>query len=65
MAGDKVSIPQLCGENWPTWKAKFCGLLAYKGGLCALEKPESVEGKKVSSQARELILIHMEDAYVK
>src|SRR3569833_274647 len=65
MAGDKVSIPQLCGENWSTWKAKFRGLLAYKGWLCALEEPESVEGKKVSSQARGLMLIHTEDAYVK
>ncbi|GAQ80159.1 hypothetical protein KFL_000480010 [Klebsormidium nitens] len=65
MAGDKVSIPQLCGENWSTWKAKFRGLLAYKGWLCALEEPESVEGKKVSSQARGLMLIHTEDAYMK
>src|SRR3569623_45214 len=65
MAGDKVSMPQLCGENWPTWKAKFRGLLAYNGWLCALEEPESVEGQKVSSQARGLMLIHTEDAYVK
>ena len=65
MAGDKVGIPQLCGEKWSTWKAKFRGLLAYKGWLCALTEPESVEGRKVSSQARGLMLIHTEDAYVK
>ena len=48
-----------------TWKAKFRGLLAYKGWLCAIEEPESVEGRKVSSQARGLMLMHTEDAYVK
>ena len=60
-----MGIPQFCGENWSTWKAKFRGLLAYKGWLCALTEPESVEGMKVSSQARGLMLIHTEDAYVK
>jgi hypothetical protein len=50
MAGDKVLIPQLCGENWPTWKAKFRGLLAYKGWLCALEEPKSVERKCQAKQ---------------
>ncbi|GAQ93130.1 hypothetical protein KFL_013160030 [Klebsormidium nitens] len=63
MAGDRVSIPQLCGENWSTWKAKFRGLFGYKGWLCAVKEPKSVEKKKVSSQARGLMLIHTEDAY--
>ena len=51
-------IPVLNGENWSTLKDKFRDLLAYKGWLCVLEEPESVEGKKLSSQARGLMLMH-------
>ena len=62
---ERISIPQLVGENWSIWKAKFQALLEYKGLFVAIEQPESVEGRKVSSQARGLMLIHTEDAYVK
>ena len=66
MAGvDKIVIPQLGSENWPVWKAKFQALLEYKGLYVAIEQPESVEGRKASGQAKALMVLHTEDAYVK
>jgi hypothetical protein len=62
---DKVSIPQLEGENWSIWKAKFQALLEYKGLQIAIEQPESTEGKKASGQAKALMILHTADAYVK
>lgn len=51
MAGDKVSISQLSGENWSTWKAKFRGLLAYKGAVCT--RGARVRGRTESVKASE------------
>jgi C4-dicarboxylate-specific signal transduction histidine kinase len=66
MAGiEKVSIPQLGGDNWSIWKAKFQALLEYKGLMVAVEQPSSVEGRKASGQAKALMILHTEDAYVK
>jgi hypothetical protein len=66
MAGiDKIVIPQLGGDNWSVWKAKFCALLEYKGLYVAIEKPETVEGRKASGQAKALMILHTQDAYVK
>jgi len=66
MAGiDKIVIPQLGGDNWSVWKAKFCALLEYKGLYVAIEQPESVEGRKASGQAKALMILHTQDAYVK
>jgi hypothetical protein len=66
MAGiEKVSIPQLRGNNWSIWKAKFQALLEYKGLIVAVEQPDSVEGRKAFGQAKALMILHTEDAYVK
>jgi hypothetical protein len=66
MAGiEKVSIPQLGGNNWSMWKAKIQALLEYKGLMVAVEQPNSVEGRKASRQAKALMILHTEDAYVK
>ena len=66
MAGiDKIVIPQLGGGNWSVWKAKFQALLEYKGLWVAIEQPESVEGRKASGQAKALMILHTQDAYVK
>ena len=66
MAGvEKILIPQLEGENWATWKAKFQALLEYKGLFVAIEKPESVEGQRASGQAKALMILHTQDAFVK
>jgi hypothetical protein len=62
---DKVSIPQLGGENWSIWKATFQALLEYKGLQIAIEQPESTEGRKASGQAKALMILHTADAYVK
>jgi hypothetical protein len=62
---DKVSIPQLGGENWSIWKAKFQALLEYKGLQIAIEQPESTEGRKASGQAKALMILHTADVYVK
>ena len=63
MAGiDKFVIPQLGSENWPIRKAKFQALLEYKGLYVAIEQPESVEGRKASSEAKALMVLHTEDA---
>jgi hypothetical protein len=62
---DKVSIPQLGGENWSIWKAKFQALLEYKGLQIAIEQRESTEGKKASGQAKALMILQPADAYVK
>jgi hypothetical protein len=60
-----VSILQLGGNNWSIWKAKFQALLEYKGLMVAVEQPNSVEGRKASGQAKALMILHTEDAYVK
>ena len=66
MAGlDKIVIPQLGAENWSVWKAKFQALLEYKGLYVAIEQPESEEGKKASGQAKALMTLYTQDAYVK
>jgi CRISPR/Cas system-associated protein endoribonuclease Cas2 len=66
MAGiEKVSIPPLGGDNWSIWKAKFQALLEYKDLMVAVEQPNSVEGQKASRQAKTLMILHTEDAYVK
>jgi predicted DCC family thiol-disulfide oxidoreductase YuxK len=52
-------------DNWSTWKEKFKALLVYKSLYVAIESPDSVEGRKASDQARSLIIMHMEDVYVK
>ncbi len=66
MAGiDKIVIPQLGAENWSVWKAKFQALLEYKGLYVAIEQPESEDGRKASSQAKALMILHTQDAYVK
>ena len=66
MAGiEKIVIPQLGGDNWSVWKAKFWALLEYKGLNVAIEQPDSVEGKKASGQAKALMILHTQDAYVK
>eukprot|EP00243_Klebsormidium_subtile_P008726 TRINITY_DN418_c0_g1_i2.p1 TRINITY_DN418_c0_g1~~TRINITY_DN418_c0_g1_i2.p1 ORF type:complete len:569 (+),score=90.43 TRINITY_DN418_c0_g1_i2:723-2429(+) len=66
MAGiDKIVIPQLGAENWSVWKAKFQALLEYKGLFVAIEQPDSEDGKKASSQAKALMTLHTQDAYVK
>ena len=66
MAGiDKIVIPQLGAENWSVWKAKFQALFEYKGLLVAIEQPESENGRKASSQAKALMILHTQDAYVK
>lgn len=66
MAGiEKISIPQLEGENWSIWKAKFQALLEYKGLFLAIEKPESVEGQRASGQAKALMILHIQDAFIK
>jgi hypothetical protein len=51
--------------NWSIWKAKFQALLEYKGLQIAIEQPESTEGKKVSGQAKALMILHTADTYVK
>jgi hypothetical protein len=48
-----------------TWKEKFKALLVYKSLYVAIESPDSVEGRKASDQARSLMIMHTEDAYVK
>jgi hypothetical protein len=66
MAGiEKVSIPQLGGNNWSIWKAKFQALLEYKGLMVAVDEPNFVEGRKASGQAKALMILHTEDAFVK
>src|SRR3569833_4452159 len=66
MAGvEKISIPQLGGENWSIWKAKFQALMEYKGLFVAIEQPESAEGRKASGQAKALMILHTQDAFVK
>jgi hypothetical protein len=66
MAGiEKIAIPQLEKHNWPVWKAKFQALLEYKGLMVAIEQPESAEGRKLSGQAKALMILHTQDAYVK
>ena len=66
MAGiDKIVIPQLGAENWSVWKAKFQALLEYKGLYVAIQQPESEDGRKGSSQAKALMILHTQDAYVK
>jgi hypothetical protein len=66
MAGiEKIVIPQLGAENWSVWKTKFQALLKYKGLNVAIEKPESEGGKKASSQAKALMTLYTQDAYVK
>jgi hypothetical protein len=66
MAGiERIAIPQLEKHNWPIWKAKFQALLEYKGLMVAIEQPESVEGRKLSGQAKALMILHTQDAYVK
>ncbi|GAQ92854.1 hypothetical protein KFL_011690020 [Klebsormidium nitens] len=66
MAGiDKIVIPQLGGENWSVWRAKFRALLEYKGLYIAIEQPESVEGRKALGQAKALMILHTQDADVK
>ena len=62
---DGIVIPQLGSENWPVWKAKFQALLEYKGLYVAIEQPESVEGRKASDQAKALMILHTQDAFVK
>ena len=62
---ERISIPQLVGENWSIWKAKFQALLEYKGLFVAIEQPESVEGRKASGQAKALMVLHTQDAFVK
>jgi hypothetical protein len=48
------------------WKAKFQGLLKYKGLHIAAEQPESTEGKKASGRAEALMIrLHTADASVK
>lgn len=66
MAGiEKISIPQLGKDNWSIWKAKFQALLEYKGLMVAIEQPDSAEGRKLSGQAKALMILHTQDAYVK
>ncbi|GAQ92754.1 hypothetical protein KFL_011220030 [Klebsormidium nitens] len=66
MAGiDKIVIPQLGGENWSVWRAKFRALLEYKGLYVVIEQPDPVEGRKASGQAKALMNLHTQDAYVK
>jgi hypothetical protein len=68
MAGlDKPTarIPVLGRDNRSTWKEKFKALLVYKSLYVAIESPDSVEGWKASDQARSLMIMHTEDAYVK
>src|SRR3569833_1816101 len=62
---EKISIPQLGGENWSIWKAKFQALIEYKGLFVAIEQPESAEKKKASGQAKALMILHTQDAFVK
>ena len=62
---ERISIPQLVGENWSTWRDKFQALLEYKGLFVAIEQPESVDGKKASGQAKALMILHTQDAFVK
>jgi hypothetical protein len=52
-------------DNWPIWKEKFKALLVYKSLYVAIESPDSVEGRKASNQARSLMIMHTEDAYMK
>jgi DnaJ-domain-containing protein 1 len=40
-------------------------LLEYKGLVVAVEQPNFVEGRKASEQAKALMIMHTEDAYVK
>ena len=66
MAGvEKISVPKLGGDNWSIWKAKFQALLEYKGLFVAIEEPETEDGKKASKQAKALLTLHIEDAFVK
>jgi hypothetical protein len=68
MAGlDKPTArtPVLGRDNWSTWKEKFKALLVYKSLYVAIESPDSVEGRKPSDQARSLMIMRTEDAYVK
>jgi hypothetical protein len=58
-------IPVLGRDDWSTWKEKFKALLVYKSLYLAIESPDSVEGRKASDQARSLMIMHTEDAYVK
>src|SRR3569623_8092 len=65
MAGvEKISIPQLGAKNWSIWKAKFQALMEYKGLFVAIEQPESAEGRKASGQAKALVILHTQDAFV-
>jgi hypothetical protein len=66
MAGvEKISISKLGGDNWSIWKAKFQALLEYKGLFVAIEEPETEDGKKASKQAKALMILHIEDVFVK
>jgi hypothetical protein len=68
MAGLKwptARIPILGRDNWSTWKEMFKALLVYNSLYVAIESPNSVEGRKATDQARSLIIMHTEDAYVK
>jgi hypothetical protein len=65
MAGIEKSQNRNCGgENWSIWKAKFQALLECKGLQIAIEKPESIEGKKASGQAKALMILPTAHAYV-
>jgi hypothetical protein len=62
---EKISVSKLGGNNWSIWKAKFQALLEYNGMFVAIEKPETEEGKKASKQAKALMILHIEDVFVK
>ena len=39
--------------------------MEYKGLMVAIEQPDSAEGRKLSGQAKALMILHTQDAYVK
>jgi hypothetical protein len=66
MAGlEKISISKLGGDNWSIWKVKFQALLEYKGFFVAIEESKTEDGKKASKQAKVLMILHIEDVFVK
>jgi hypothetical protein len=66
MAGiERISIPQLGADNWSIFKARFQAFLEYKGLWVAIEEPESADVKKASGQAKALMILHTQDAFVK
>lgn len=62
---EKSFIPQLMEETWSVWKAKFQALLRCKGFLLLSDQTKSAVGRKASRQAKALMILHSEDAFVK